>query len=121
MKWTALLLVLLSLGCGKTSYCSGTACACPAGATCAFDACDSTTSGCDYVCAAESTCTGLCGSGCRIACDGSLCTFTVGASSSISCGAGTCRIACTGACTATGVGKVEVTCRGGTKTDAGCQ
>lgn len=122
MRWSAALLVVLWLGCGKTSYCSGTACSCPAGATCAFDACDTTTAGCDYACAADSTCTGLCGTGCRVACGGALCTFTVGASSVVSCGAGTCRVACDGACTvAADGGMAEVSCRGGAQVDGGCR
>lgn len=114
--------LLVASACGKTSYCSGTSCSCPAGATCAFDGCDTATAGCNYACAEDSTCTGLCGTGCNVSCDGVLCTLTVGGSSNVSCGAGSCRITCNGACTVSAAdgGTADVTCRGGTKTATGC-
>jgi len=110
-------LLLCAAGCGS-SVCVGTNCACPANSTCAFDACSAGASGCNFDCAAGSTCTGSCGPSCNVSCVGKSCTHTVGAGSNVSCVGGTCNITCTGSCTVSG--NMSLTCSGGTKIATGC-
>lgn len=108
---------VFAAGCGS-DICSGTNCVCPAGETCEFDACDSSTQSCNFSCSGEATCTGSCGANCQVACSGKSCTHTVGVGSSVNCGAGTCNITCTGQCTV--AGSANLTCQGGTESPAGC-
>lgn len=110
--------MLVLAGCGPT-VCSGTSCACPAGETCAFDACGASTAGCRLDCGPNATCSGSCGANCQVTCGGKQCTHTVGAGSSVSCTTGTCNITCEGACTV--AGDANLTCKGGTtQSIAGC-
>jgi hypothetical protein len=104
--------------CGPT-VCAGTSCICPQGQSCSFDACSASTPGCNFQCGVNSTCSGSCGSGCSVQCDGKTCSHTVGAGSSVACSSGTCTITCEGSCNVAGSGTVNLTCKG-TKTAAGC-
>lgn len=115
-----LLLGLFGLeGCG--SVCAGTSCQCPQGQTCGFDGCTADTPGCQFDCAADSTCKGSCGSGCQVTCQGKSCTATVGANSQVSCTSGTCSITCQGKCSIGAVGGTATySCVSGTKTAGGC-
>lgn len=111
------LVALATTGCGS-SVCAGTSCICPTGTSCSFDACDSSTSSCQFSCDSEATCTGTCGASCSVSCSGKSCTHTVGANSSVVCGGGTCNITCTGSCLVSG--SANLTCQGGTKSASGC-
>jgi hypothetical protein len=52
-------------GCSsEEEYCSGKSCSCPADTTCTFKTCDSSTAGCNFACAAGSSCSGSCGANC---------------------------------------------------------
>lgn len=116
----ALALTFSLTACGP-SVCSGTNCACPQGATCAYDTCNSGTANCQFACGAEATCTGSCGANCNVSCAGKSCTHSVGAGANVACTAGTCTITCDGTCLATAAGgTLELTCKTGTKTAAGC-
>lgn len=100
---------------GPACPCTGTNCACQAGATCMSDTClDS----CNFDCGAGSTCDVDCGGSCdtdcaassdcnitaeessNVECEaGSTCTVTVGASSNVDCRDGAvCDVTCTASC-----------------------
>lgn len=112
-----LALLALSIGCGS-EVCSGTRCVCLAGESCNFGFCASPTDSCSFTCNREATCTGSCGPDCRVVCDGKSCTHVVGLGSSVACNVGICNITCSGSCAVSG--QANVTCQGGTKTEAGC-
>jgi hypothetical protein len=116
----SLLLGLALQGCGGgEEYCSGKSCSCPADKTCAFAACDPSTSNCNFACDPGSTCSGKCGAGCQVSCSGKSCTVEAGEGSDISCSAGACNITCTGKCNVAGLG-VTLTCKKGAQTSSGC-
>ena len=114
-----LLLALVLEGCG--SVCVGTSCQCPQGQSCTFDGCTADTPGCQFDCAADSTCKGSCGSACQVTCGGKSCTATVGTNSQVTCTSGTCANTCQGTCSiATSGGSLTYSCASGTKSAGGC-
>lgn len=120
MKWILLSLVVALTGCGPT-VCVGNNCACPSGQTCAFDGCSASTTGCNLDCGATASCSGSCGTGCNVTCSGTQCTHTVGAGANVTCVSGTCNITCEGTCAVASTGTLNLTCKVGTKSIAGCQ
>jgi hypothetical protein len=93
------------------------------GETCAFDTCGPSSTSCNLNCGPEATCTGSCGTGCQVACNGKQCTHTVGVGANVSCTKGICNITCTGACSVASVAgtTLNLTCSGGIEFAGGCQ
>ncbi len=101
------ILVVLGItvnACGGVStnpapVCTGTTCACMAGASCDVST-QTCGASCTLGCAAQSTCAGACGDSCSVDCgEGASCSITLGASGSISCKANSsCHVTCVGDC-----------------------
>src|SRR5690242_4208328 len=92
-----------ALACGSVSTnpptCTGTSCACAAGASC--DVSTQTCGGsCTLACAMQSKCAGSCGDSCSVDCgEQATCAITIGPSGSVSCKTGsTCNVTCVGGC-----------------------